>query len=421
MDRAMQALHLLALDPIAETTADHNSYGFRVGRSCADALRQCHHLLAHRHNARGVLEGDIKSCFDRISHDWLLTQVPLHKGILQKWLQAGYLEQGVFHATTEGTPQGGICSPVLAIMTLDGLERLLTGHFATNGRQQREYNVHLVRYADDFLITGSSPEVLEEKVRPLVAQFLTERGLELSAEKTHRTHVEDGFDFLGQTTRRFGDKLLQRPSRKSVGALLSKVRGILRSSGQASAGTLILRLNPVIRGWARYHRHAASARTFAKVDALLFRSLWRWARRRHRGKSSSWVKEHYFPAAGDRQWVFTGQVRAEDGKREQVRLVRASRIPIRRHVKIRGAANPYDPLWEPYLEQRQSEKLQDQQEGRWLVRVLWRYQEGKCPGCQQTLTAETGWEIHHRHWRVYGGTEQLDNLELWHPNPDYAP
>jgi RNA-directed DNA polymerase len=415
-DRAMQALHLLALDPIAETTADRNSYGFRIGRSCADALQRCHHVLAHRHNARWVLEGDIKSCFDRISHDWLLTHIPMNRAVLRKWLKAGFLEQGLLHATTEGTPQGGICSPTLANMTLDGLERRLQGRFARNGREQRRQKVHLVRYADDFLITGQSRELLEEAVRPTVVQFLQERGLELSEEKTHITPIEEGFDFLGQTIRRFGAKLLARPSRRSVASLLDKVRGILRSSGQADAGTLILRLNPVIRGWALYHRHGASARTFVRVDRGIFRGLWRWVRRRHRGKSSGWLKGRYFPTVARRSWVFTGTIVGRHGETEAVHLVRAGDVSIRRHVKVRGDAHPYDPAWEPYYEERLSARMQDQQTGRWLVRVLWLDQEGRCPGCRDKITPETGWAIHHREWRVYGGTDLLENLELWHPN-----
>jgi RNA-directed DNA polymerase len=414
-DRAMQALHLLALDPVAETTGDPNSYGFRVGRCGADALRQCHHLLAHRHNARWVLEGDIKSCFDRISHDWLLAHVPLNKAMLSKWLRAGFLEQGVFHATTEGTPQGGIISPVLANMTLDGLERRLAEHFAADGRAQRRHKVHLVRYADDFLITGATRELLEQRVRPVVAQFLQERGLELSPEKTHITHIEDGFDFLGQTVRRFGPKVLNRPSRRSVATLLENIRGIVRRSGCVSAGTLIVQLNPVIRGWAFYHRHGASARTFARVDQAIFGSLWRWARRRHPRESSHWVRDQYFPVAGSRR-TFTGTVSGRQGRPETVQLVRAGQVSIRRHLKVRGEANPYDPTWEPYYEERQAARIKDTQAGWWLVRVLWEAQKGICPHCHQRMTPETGWQIHHRHWRVYGGTDLLENLDLLHPN-----
>jgi RNA-directed DNA polymerase len=415
-DRAMQALHLLALDPIAETTGDPYSYGFRVGRNCADALRHAHDVLSHRHNARWVLEGDIKACFDRIGHDWLLAHVPMNRAVLRKWLKAGFLDQGVFHATTEGTPQGGICSPALANMTLDGLQRLLAEHFAPDRARQRKHKVHLVRYADDFIITGSSRELLEQEVRPLVARFLKERGLELSEEKTHITHTEDGFDFLGQTVRRFGAKVLTRPSRKSVATVLAKARAIIRSSGQASAGELILRLNPVLRGWALYHRHGASGRTFGLVDQRIFWGLWRWARRRHRHKSSRWLMEHYFPAAGARPRVFTGTWTDREGKRETATLFRCSAVRIRRHTKVRGNANPYDPCWERYYEERLEARMRETQAGRWQVRVLWEAQQGKCPHCNQTITPETGWQVHHVEWRVHGGSDLLENLELLHPN-----
>jgi len=159
-DRAMQALYLLGLDPIAETDADVNSYGFRLERSCADALQQCHRLLSGKHRAEWILEGDIRSCFDRIDHDWLLTHIPMDRVILRKWLQAGYLERGVVFATTEGTPQGGIISPALANQTLDGLEASLATQFNTPRRRKQETKVHLVRYADDFIVTGTSQELL---------------------------------------------------------------------------------------------------------------------------------------------------------------------------------------------------------------------------------------------------------------------
>ena len=215
-DRAMQALYLLGLDPIEETTADANSYGFRSQRCCADALDQCHKILRKNHSATWILEGDIKACFDRIGHDWLLTHIPMDKVILRQWLQAGFMEKDVFFATTEGTPQGGICSPALANRALDGLETLLHERFGATRGQRHRNKVHLVRYADDFLITGTSKELLRDEVQPLVAHFLKERGLELSHEKTSITHVDDGFDFLGQNVRRYGTKILLKPSRKNV-------------------------------------------------------------------------------------------------------------------------------------------------------------------------------------------------------------
>jgi RNA-directed DNA polymerase len=175
-DRALQALHLLGLDPIAESLADGHSYGFRRERRCADAMEQTHTVLSHRHGPEWILEGDIKACFDKISHEWLLTHVPMDRQVLRKWLRAGFLEKHAWFATTEGTPQGGCISPALANWTLDGLQRLLEDHFAKTPKQRRINKVHLVRYADDFLITGTSKELLGDQVQPLVAHFLKERG-----------------------------------------------------------------------------------------------------------------------------------------------------------------------------------------------------------------------------------------------------
>ena len=235
-DRATQALHLLALDPIAETTADHASYGFRQARSCADAIERCFASFS-RSNPAWILEGDIKGCFDNISHQWLLEHVPMDKSILRKWLESGYLEDQVFYDTISGTPQGGIISPVLANFALDGLERRLREAFPDRGKgseRGKAAQVHLIRYADDFIITGHSPELLATKVKPIVESFLQERGLELSLEKTSITHLTDGFDFLGQNVRRYPNgKLLIKPSRKSIRSLLARVeRDHPRTSGR---------------------------------------------------------------------------------------------------------------------------------------------------------------------------------------------
>src|SRR5258708_6727834 len=188
-DRAMQALYLLALDPVAETTADPNSYGVRTARSAADAVEACFISLCQNNRAEWILEGGIRSCFDRISHEWLLAHIPMEKAILKKWLKVGYLENHHFHATEEGTPQGGIISPAIANMTLDGLERLLASHFSKTSRAGKRAKVNLIRYADDFCITGSSKELLEQQVKPLVEQFMRARGVQLSAEKTVVTHI----------------------------------------------------------------------------------------------------------------------------------------------------------------------------------------------------------------------------------------
>src|SRR5262249_54035479 len=261
----MQALSLLGLDPIAETQADGHSYGFRLERCCADAIEQCHLLLGNPHGPRFILEGDITSCFDRISKDWLLEPIPMDRDILRRLLAAGYPAEAVVSPTTAGTRQGGIVSPVLANCTLDGLQALLAEHFPSTGKGKPK--VHLVRYADDFIITGTSRFLLEHKVKPLVEQFLQERGLELSHEKTRITRSDDGFDFLGQNLRRYPcGKVLVKPSRKNVQTFRDKLRETIRKSGSWTAGELIHRLNQQIKGWALYHRHAASKHTFNRVD-----------------------------------------------------------------------------------------------------------------------------------------------------------
>jgi RNA-directed DNA polymerase len=293
-DRAMQALYLLALDPIAETTADPNSYGFRKERSTADAMMQCYIILARKGSAQWILEGDIASCFDKISHDWLLTHVPMDKEVLRKWLQAGYMEKQVFHPTEEGTPQGGIASPVLANLALDGLERRLKEQFPKSHGGTDRHKVHMVRYADDFIITGTSKELLEDEVKPFVEQFMKERGLDLSQDKTIVTCVDTGFDFLGHHVRKYNGKYIAQPSRKNVHTFLERVRTIVKANKQAKTEHLIGLLNPVIRGWATYHRHDASKETFGSVDAAIFKVLWQWARRRHPKKHPSWVKDKYF-------------------------------------------------------------------------------------------------------------------------------
>ena len=342
-DRAKQAVHVLALDPIAECLADPNSYGFRRERSTADAIEQCFIVLASRPRAQWVLEGDITACYDRISHEWLDNHVPMDKGILRKWLKSGYVERKTFHATEEGTPQGGIISPVLCNLTLDGLERLLNERF-------KRRKVNMVRYADDFVVTGDSKERLRDEVKPVIEAFLADRGLELSKEKTHIVRIEEGFDFLGQHVRKYNGKLVIKPAKKAVKGLLAKVGGILKRNVSSKTADVIRQLNPVIRGWANYHRHVCSKDTFSHVDWQVWRKVWRWAKRRHPNKRAGWIKDRYFPAHGGRQWVFTG---VDEGGQE-VRLVAAAATPIQRHVKVQGTANPYDPAYATYFAKRRA-------------------------------------------------------------------
>jgi RNA-directed DNA polymerase len=415
-DRAMQALYLLALDPVAETTADPNSFGFRHKRSTADAIGQCFLVLAKADRAQWILEGDIRACFDQISHEWLLAHIPIEKNILRKWLQAGYMELGKRYPTEAGTPQGGILSPVLANLALDGLQETLRKAFPRLGRSGPSQQVNLARFADDFIVTGRSRELLEDQVKPIIVQFLAERGLELSLEKTHITHIAEGFDFLGQNVRKYKGTPLIKPAKKNQQAFLDKVRRIIHKNRQNSPGQLIVQLNPLIRGWANYHRHVVSSKAYRHVDHVIFGWLWRWARRRHPRKGKRWVKDKYFPRQGTRNWVFSGEVPGKQGKLRTVRLVQAAQSHIRRHVKIIGKANPYDPAWELYFEQRLDEQLSERLEWQRTALNLWKSQEGKCPVCGVTITLSSGWHSHHIVWQSKGGTDTLENRVLLHPN-----
>jgi RNA-directed DNA polymerase len=418
-DRAQQALYLLALAPVVETTADKNSYGFRQQRSCADAIEQCFKALRSA-NTQWILEGDIKSCFDKISHDWLLAHVPMDRVILQKWLKSGYMEKHVLHETTDGTPQGGIVSPALANCALDGLERLLREKYPAGNRLKslggEKPCVNLVRYADDFVITSKSKELLEGEIKPLVEQFLQERGLELSPKKTVITHVERGFDLLGQNVRRYPNgKLLIKPSKKNVKTFLDGIRRTIKAAHGVSAADLIDQLNPKIRGWANYHRHVVSKRTFGCVDHSIFSSLWQWARRRHPNKSPRWFKPKYFAQRGNRDWSFFGETCDDEGQTNKVWLYYAKSTPIKRHVKVKGEANPYDPTYETYFEEREGAHMLDTFRGTRTLRYLWYEQRGLCTLCNTKITQITGWRLHHCVPRVMGGSTGATNRVLLHP------
>jgi RNA-directed DNA polymerase len=345
-DRAMQALHLLALNPVAEVRADPNSYGFRPHRSTADALGQCFIALAKRDSPVVVFDADIRSCFDRISHEWLVAHVPMDAAILRKWLAAGFVEKKVLYPTTEGTPQGGIISPVLANLTLDGLEDV-----AKRAAPRRSL-VNVVRYADDFVVTARTPELLTGKVIPAIVAFLAERGLELHPEKSRVTTIKAGFDFLGVTVRKYGHKLLMKPSRKSVKAFLNGIRATIKVHVGRSTRELLGLLNPRIRGWANYFRGIVSSRIFAQVDNAIYEALVKWMRRRHPQKTMTWLRPRYFRSDGQRQWIFTAGPSPMGGPGAFLDLFLASSLSIRRHVKVRAEATAFDPDFQGYFRLR---------------------------------------------------------------------
>jgi len=363
--RGQQALHLLSLEPISETIADKNAYGFRPLRSTADGIEQCFKTLARKDSAQYILEADIKSCFDKISHPWLLENTIMDKEILRKWLAAGYIEKGKLCPTSSGTPQGGIISPTLLNVTLSGLEA------AVKAATSKYYDkVNVCVYADDFIITGVTPEVLKNKVKPVVAAFLSERGLTLSKEKTRLTHISEGFDFLGINIRKYNGKLIMKPAKSSVKRFLTDIRETIKRNKTVKTENLIHILNPKIRGWSNYYRHVCSKRTFNYVDCCIFKSIWWWAVRRHPKKSKQWIKDKYFRRNCQRDWIFTADIKKKDSQTVALELVVTSQTPIKRHIKIRAAATPYDPAYQEYLEKRIEKRKRNsksrERKKRWL-------------------------------------------------------
>ena len=398
-DRAMQTLYKFSLEPIAETYADPNSYGFRIGRSTHDAIEQCFTDLNKGKSPKWILEGDIKGCFDHISHQWLLENIPMDTQILEKWLKCGYVETQKLFPTDEGTPQGGTISPTLMNMTLDGLERLLHDRLPTrkkvNGKTHCN-KMNFVRYADDFIITGESPEFLREKVLPIVREFLTERGLQLSEEKTVITHIGEGFDFLGKNIRKYNGKLLIKPCKSAVRSFLGKVRDIIKSSKSIKQEILIRRLNPVIRGWVNNQRYVVSSKVFSTVDYEIYKCLWQWAKRRHKKKSRKWIARKYWHDIDSRQWTFSVpyENQGTEGKPLYCKLEYATDTKIIRFKKIVAEANPFDEYWTDYFEEREGEKLLNSTKGREKLLTIWRRQGRCCPVCGDRITSETGFKVH---------------------------
>ena len=348
-DRAMQALYKLALAPVAETTADRNSYGFREGRSCADAVQAGFNALNKPNSATWILEADIAGCFDNISSDWMRENIVMDKAVLCKWLSAGYVENGITYPSRKGTPQGGVISPMLSNMALDGLEEVVRCAVPRRSR------VNFIRYADDFIITGKSKRLLESKVKPAVEGFLAERGLALSKEKTVISHIRDGFTFLGQTFRKRGKKLHIKPSAEGVLALRRKVGALIRKYVSAPMEALIKELNQTLRGWASYHRHVVSSEVFSRIDTYVFEQLWRMLRKRHPRKSKQWLFKKYW-TAGEGKHIFAVKSKTTKGVIKVYEVVRICSIGIRRHIKVKAAANPYLPEFARYFWQRRNNK-----------------------------------------------------------------
>jgi RNA-directed DNA polymerase len=417
-DRAQQALHLLALDPVLESMSDPNSYGFRKNRSTADAMSQIFIKMSQKVSAQWVLDADIEGFFDNISQTWMLDHIRMDTSILRKWLESGVVDRGQLVATIAGTPQGGIISPALANWTLNGLESGLMAHLGAKWGTSRIWRlkVGVIRYADDFIVTGASKELLETEVRPWIEAFLAERGLRLSVAKTKIVHIDQGFDFLGWNFRKYSGTLLIKPSKKNMRVFYEKLRKVISDNLGSKQENLIRLLNPMLRGWAQYHSPVVAKEAFSRMESLLFWRLMRWAKRRHPKKKVDWIARKYWRSVDDRNWVFATPVTTKEGGKVMQELYSLSGTPIERHKKVRGAYHPYDPQWEMYGETLRQERMLRSMRYRKEWAKLYIHQRGLCALCGYEMDMDTGWHDHHIEYRVEGGSDVLGNRVLLHPN-----
>ncbi len=284
-----------------------------------------------------------------ISHDWLLAHIPIKKSILKQFLQTGFLEGTRLFPTVAGTPQGGVISPILANMVLNGLEDVLGKRFYSNkkgtiSKDYNKYKVNFIRYADDLVISADSEETAEE-IKKILSEFLHERGLQLSEEKTHITHISKGFTFLGWEFRKFKDKLLIRPSKKSIKSYTEKIHEILRKGRSWSQDAIISSINPITRGWCNYHKHTSASRTFSRLDHITFNMLYAWVKRRHPNESRKVTVDKYWHRKGSRKWVFATKTQE---------LVTLSKTKIRRHHMVKLDKNPFLDI--NYFEERRKQR-----------------------------------------------------------------
>lgn len=271
----------------------------------------------------------------------------MDKTVLKQWLKAGFIEENIFSDTIEGTPQGGIASPTLANIALDGLEKTI------NDLSEKGNTIRFVRYADDFICTAKSKEILQNKVLPAIIDFLKERGLEISLEKSKITYIDEGFDFLGFNIRKYGNKLLIKPSKASVKKFSDSLRETIRALGNSSTIKLIASLNSKIRGWTNYYRSCVSKEIFNDIDKIVFDSLWHMLKSKHRNKNLKWIRNKYFTRIGRRNWCFFCKVKTNTGVKIYT-LSQAVKTKIKRHLKIKGRATPFDEDYTEYFAIREN-------------------------------------------------------------------
>ena len=426
-DRARQALVKLALEPEWEAKFEPNSYGFRPGRSCHDAIEAIYRQV--RLLPKWVLDADIAGCFDNINHEALIEKLgtfPKLQRVIKAWLKSGILDNGHLFPTSQGTPQGGVISPLLANIALHGMEADVRKAFPKNvplrgaGRYVKGQPV-VIRYADDFVVLHRDRETIE-RAQAIIAEWLGRMGLEMKPSKTRIVHTleehdgEVGFEFLGFHIRQYprgrstcmriprtGEPLgftpSIRPSKESQRRLLQNVREIVRSNRAVSQERLIALLNPVIRGWGNYFSKVVSQDIFRRLDALIFVKLKAWAYHRHPNKGRCWIVAKYWSFSRDRRWVF--------GIADKIKLIYLAEIPIRRHIGLRTGKSPYDGDWVYW-----SERLGQYPSIPKSVAIRLRMQRGKCSHCGLYFCSDD--DLRLLHLDGDGRNFHRDNMALVH-------
>jgi RNA-directed DNA polymerase len=421
-DRAVQALVKLTLEPEWEAKFEPNSYGFRPGRSCHDAIGAIFDKI--RQKAKYVLDADIAKCFDHIDHKSLLDKVktyPTLRRQLRSWLKAGVLENNTFSNTNEGTPQGGVISPLLANIALHGMEervKQFTETLKGTKRDNRE-SLSLIRYADDFVIIHEDINVILV-CQKIIANWLSDIGLELKPSKTKLTHSLNeykgnvGFEFLGFHIQQhktgnyhcaksskgipLGFKTIITPSKPKIKAHLTKIAEVIDAHKTATQAALISKLNPIIRGWPNYYSTLVSKETFSRCDYLTYDKLRAWARTREKGSIN---KDKYWRTVDNRSWCFS----TEDG----LELMNHATTPIVRHVKVKGEASPYNGDW-IYWSKRRGKYPETPTR----VSSLINKQKGICCHCGLYFTSTDIVEVDHITPKSLGGKNEYKNLQLLH-------
>ncbi len=411
-DRVMQAIVKAALEPEWEARFEAHSYGFRPGRCTMDALEAIHITLSQKGSSQWILDADMSGCFDNLDHEPRLATLPVCTTTLHQWLQAGVVELGFFSPTDTGTPQGGVISPLLAHVALDGMERLFDSE-RPDGRPKppahrkgQNGGRTVMRYADDCVVPAPTREVLETSVKPRREALLRVRGLTFSEAKTRIVNTTEGFNFLGFQFRKFGrrvTKLLTVPHKEKVLKHLRGIRSYLDAHKQTPPGQVMKELNPVIRGWANFYRHASAKDVFAKVQHAQWHMLWNWAKRRQPNKRSQWVKARYF--LDDGHWTFHDK---------QAKLVKPDAIPVTRYAKVIGKHSPYDPTLREYWTERK--KRQVGRETHVKQRLMLHQKQGyRCVLCTIPFVPGEDIETDHILPTRQGGPDDIKNKRLVHP------